>query len=167
MKKKLFWAVVAAVLTLALTACGGASYPAYVNYEVYVINADGNGLKKLTDHPADDWPPVWSPDGKQIAFTTSRDGFTEIYVMNADGSGLTRLTNHPAHDNSPAWSPDGRQIAFMSYRDGDPYGEIYLMNADGSDLKNLTNNPANDDGPVWSPDGKQIAFSSGLPRPVD
>ena len=110
MKKRLLSLV---VLTLALAACGGTTSGAG-NYEVYVINADGSGLKKLTDHPADDSGPVWSPDGKQIAFTSSRDGYLEIYVMNADGSDLKNLTNNPADDTSPAWSPDSRQIAFSS-----------------------------------------------------
>ena len=54
-----------------------------------------------------------SPDGRQIAFMSARDGNPEIYVMNADGSNLRRLTNHPAGESSPTWSPSGSQIAFI------------------------------------------------------
>jgi Tol biopolymer transport system component len=60
------------------------------------MNADGSGQINLTNNPADDGVPSWSPDGRRIAFVSNRDGNLEIYVMNADGSGVTRLTNNPA-----------------------------------------------------------------------
>jgi hypothetical protein len=128
------------------------------NFEIYVMNADGSGVTRLTNNPADDRFPSWSPDGKRIAFTSDRDGNREIYVMNADGSGVTRLTNSPAPDGVPSWSPDGKRIAFDSERDGNR--EIYVMNADGSGVTRLTNNPSIDGGPSWSPDGRRIAFAS-------
>jgi hypothetical protein len=128
------------------------------NWEIYVMNADGSGVTRLTNNPAVDWNASWSPDGKYIAFVSERDGDREIYVMNADGSRVTRLTNHPNWDEFPAWSPDGKRIAFQSYRDGN--WEIYVMNTNGSGQANLTNNPALDWFPSWSPDGKYIAFVS-------
>ena len=60
------------------------------------MNADGGNVRRLTTHPAMDYWPAWSPDGKRIAFTSNRDGNYEIYVMNADGSDLRNLTRHPA-----------------------------------------------------------------------
>jgi Zn finger protein HypA/HybF involved in hydrogenase expression len=128
------------------------------NYEIYVMNADGSQPKNLTQNPADDFSPAWSPDGRYIAFFSERDGNYEIYVMNADGSQPKNLTQNLAADYSPAWSPDGQHIAFQTERDGNY--EIYVMNADGSQPKNLTQNPAAEWSPAWSPDGQHIAFSS-------
>lgn len=71
------------------------------------MNADGTGLRALTDDPAQDVLPAWSPDGTEIAFLSTRDGNEEIYVMNADGTGVRRLTDDPADDVDPAWSPSG------------------------------------------------------------
>lgn len=126
--------------------------------DIYLINADGSGIINLTNHPANDFSPDWSPDGSQLVFRTNRDGNHEIYVMNADGSNPVNLTNHTAEERSPAWSPDGTQIAFASNRDGN--FEIYVMNADGSAITRLTNDPALDEYPTWSPDGGQIAFAA-------
>ena len=86
------------------------------NPDIYVINADGSGLKRLTDHPAVDVLTSWSPEGTQIAFYSNRDG-DDIYVVNVDGTELTRLTHHPATDISPIWSPDSSRIVFVSTRD--------------------------------------------------
>ena len=104
--------------------------------------------------------PSWSPDGRHIAFVSSRDdGFGDIYVMESDGSNQRRLTNHSGFDLSPTWSPDGRHIAFASLRDDNV--AIYVMELDGTNQRRLTNDPADDLSPTWSPDGRHIAFASG------
>ncbi len=142
---------------------GGAGQIAFVserdgNREIYVMRYTGEVLYRLTNDPADDWDPAWSPDGQRLAFYSDRDGDAEIYVMNADGTGLRNLTNHPANDYHPAWSPDGQRLTFYSDRSGN--GEVYVVNADGTGLRNLTNHPANDGGATWSADGRRIAFNS-------
>ncbi len=121
------------------------------NLEIYVVNADRSGVTNLTNNPAEDSIPVWSPDSSRIAWNRSSNGSTEIWVMNAEGSGQARLSIGPDGDalRDGGWSPDSSRIAFVSRRDGN--GEIYLVNADGSGLTNLTDNPGEDSGPVWSP----------------
>lgn len=129
--------------------------------EIHAMNADGSESKRIVTpakRPAQDEHPAWSPDGKTIAFTTTRDGNQEIYLCDADGSNLRRITTHTGIDSHPSWSPDGRQIAFCSQRFGNL--EICVMNADGSDVRRLTDNPAVDYAPKWSPDAKQLAFTS-------
>ena len=69
------------------------------------MNADGSGQRRLTRNPAGDSAPVWSPDGRRIAFVSERDGNPEIYVMNTDGSGQRKLTRSPADEDWFAWSP--------------------------------------------------------------
>jgi hypothetical protein len=130
-----------------------------VNYEIYVMDADGSNPVNLTNHPAIDAGLAVSPDGTKIAFSTRRgDGDLDVYVMNADGSNPVNLTKHPAEDVGPVWSPDGMKIAFS--RGGQYGGQIYVMNADGSNPVNLSNEPESSDfTPAWSPDGTKIAFS--------
>jgi Tol biopolymer transport system component len=102
--------------------------------------------------------PVWSPDGRRIAFFNKRDGGKEIYVVSADGSGQRRLTGDARNAATPAWSPDGRKIVF----EGDGSGQyaccgVYVVNADGSGQRRLARNGR---APAWSPDGRTIAFFS-------
>lgn len=129
------------------------------NREIYVMEPDGGNPLNLTNHPADDWSPAWSPDGSRIAFVSDREndhGSVQcIYVMNADGSDAHELIEDYYNDH-PDWSPDGKRITFTSRED------IYITNADGSGQPlNLTESPEKDAFPVWSPDGSQIAWLSG------
>jgi Tol biopolymer transport system component len=135
--------------------------------EIYVMNADGSGEKNLTDNPATDVRPAWSPDGKKIAFgSLGRTGDWEIFVMNADGSDQRNLSSNPALDWEPAWSPDGTKIAFTRITEGAPsIFEVAVMNADGSGQTSLTPPPDNGSTPDWSADGTKIVYRSGVPFP--
>jgi Tol biopolymer transport system component len=142
---------------IAITSAPGGSYPEAA-LDLFVVRADGSEVINLTDHPAAESGPSWSPDSTRLAFTSDRDGNEEIYVVDVDGSGLTRLTENPARDGAAAWSPDSARIAFVSNRDGN--WEIYTVAVDGSGVARLTNDPGSDLNPAWSPDGRQIAFTS-------
>lgn len=126
--------------------------------DLYRMDIDRGLTFRLTDSPASEFHPDWSPDGERIAFVSERDGNREIYVMNADGSDMRRLTRHPAADTEPAWSPDGQRIAFVTERFG--YTEIMVVEASGANLTRLTDNNRLDTNPAWSPDGQRIAFAS-------
>jgi hypothetical protein len=127
------------------------------NSEIYLSDVNGGNVRRLTDDPAYDAWPSWSPDGSQLAFMSDRSGNPDIFVMNADGSGVRQLTFDEANDIWPEWSPDGSRIAFPSRRDGN--FELYTINPDGTNLQRLTDTPGHEDFPAWSPDGSQIAFS--------
>jgi Tol biopolymer transport system component len=170
MPRVLFLAVLvaAAVLTLVSRA-GQAAYPGFPgsiaferdlsgDEEVFVLSAFGGDPINVTNNPASDTFPAFSPDGTQIVFRSDRDGDQEIWLMNADGSGLQKLTSNFAADSAPAWSPDGTQIAFASERDGD--FDVWVLNVDGTGATNLTNaNPFFDGEPDWSPDGTSIIYT--------
>jgi Tol biopolymer transport system component len=125
---------------------------------IYTVDVQGRNRKALTTGQGINTDPCWSPDGKRIAFASTRDGNYEIYVMDADGGNIHRLTNNPYRDIRPRFSPDGKRIAFTSHRDGN--AEVYVMNADGSGVRRLTNNLERDDYPTWHPDGKRLAIVS-------
>lgn len=129
------------------------------NIDIYVVDANGENLEKLTNHEAEDSWPTWHPSGLRMAFQTNRDGNYEIYTMNMRGDILGNLTNDPAKDQYPAWSRNGRQIAFASKR-GKSLGDIYLMDGEGEILQNLTDVRGEDIQPTWSWDNKMIAWTS-------
>jgi TolB protein len=138
------------------------------NPEIYTIHADGSHETRLTNNPGFDDSPAISPDGKKIAFLSSRndpapkfpDLKYDIYIMNIDGSNLQQLTSTNVAEDHPAWSPDSKRIIFDADYDEDGFYEIYTFMSDGSSLTRLTNTKSNDQFADWSPDGKQIAYSS-------
>jgi TolB protein len=113
------------------------------NYEIYTMAADGSDQVRLTHTP--DWEifPVWSPDGKEIAYSRKfrADGRMQgmICVMNADGGNDRAITKVETRDENAMWSPDGRFIVFQSVRDGN--FEVYRVKRDGGDPMRLTNHP--------------------------
>jgi TolB protein len=129
--------------------------------DVYRVEADGTQIEPLAANPEglshQEWA-AWSPDGRQIAFSSTAPGNQEVMVASLDGGGLVQVTNQLGIDAHPCWSPDGRRIAFATDRWGGL--EIAVMDADGANVVRLTHSPGLDDYPAWSPDGEQIAFVS-------
>ena len=132
---------------------------------IWLRNPAGVNLLRLTE--GNDSNPVWSPNGKYIAFVRQQDDSQVIYLGQPvkggsweDGLEETRLTHAGFDDYSPAWHPNSKGLAFVSTRDGNP--EIYTMQADGAEQHRLTTNNAEDVSPVWSPNGKQLAFVTHL-----
>ena len=130
----------------------------FASCEIFVINADGSQVFKMTNNNIDECCPDWSPDGSKLAFVQGSGREGEIWVMAADGSHPANLTNNKAEDCCLAWSPDGSKLAFVQGSGRE--GEIRVMAADGSYPANLTNNKAEDCCLAWSPDGSKIAFVS-------
>jgi Tol biopolymer transport system component len=124
--------------------------------DIYVINPDGSDETRLTDLAGEETSPTWSPDGKQIAFSTSTGEEGDIYVMNSDGTELTRLTDLPGVEIEPVWSPDGKRIAFST--DWVDRADVYVMSSAGSELRRLTDPAVGESSPAWSPDGDMLAF---------
>jgi TolB protein len=157
------WPIAVVVVWLACTGAAHAAFPgqngrlAYGDgLDIRTSNPDGSGEVQLTNDPAYDWNPEWSPDGRRILFTSNRpDLGPQVYVMNADGTGRMRLTDPPARSYSAAWSPDGQRIVFV--RDGD----LWMMNADASNQVPLLSRVGDEGSPDWSPDGRRIAFTNG------
>lgn len=141
------------------------------NVDIYVMNADGGSVRRLTSNAGEDSQPAWSPDGTRIAFVRGDDpSFAgmisiksceppDIYVIDADGNGPQARLTTKGDNTDPAWSPDSKSIAFSSNQDGNY--EIYKMDADGNNVVRLTFNMSGDADPSWSPDGSTIAYGGG------
>lgn len=131
------------------------------NRDIWIMDRDGTHLKRLTSSTSDEYNPVFSPDGKKIAYVSEESGNRDIWVMNSDGSGKAPLTTDKGTEQDPAWSPDGTKIAFSALRlqSGGNF-DIWIMESDGSNPQRLTKMGGNEAAPDWHPDGKHIAFHS-------
>jgi len=129
------------------------------NWDIYVINADGAGLQRLTSSPGADYTPSWSPDGQRILFSSDRDGDWDLFVMDIHGSGAVPLTNNEFADSSGDWSPDGKQIVFSSDRRDGARTQIFVMNADGSNVRQVVSTSTRDVMPRWAPRKQGISVS--------
>ncbi len=134
--------------------------------EIYLYDAKGASIHKLTDNDAQDHWATWSPDGQYLAFQSLRDGNREIYLLNLENGAVQNISNHPEQDLLPSWSPDGQYVAFFSSRElpwtgtGPIGGHIYLMQSDGSNITKLdTESFLSTSALAWSPDSATLYFA--------
>ena len=128
--------------------------------QVFVMNADGTGLRLVSDGETDSVFPALSPDGTKVAYSVQEAQNLDLVVTDIESGETTRLTETPdVVEMQPAWSPDGSRIAFMSNRDGT--FDIFVMKADGTDVRPLVQLPDSDERMgSWSPDGQRLVFVS-------
>jgi dipeptidyl aminopeptidase/acylaminoacyl peptidase len=115
------------------------------NYEIYVLDPETGLTTQLTNDPASDIEPMWSPDGTTIAFASNRDGDYDLYVIRGDGTNLRQVTMNLAEDRQPRWQPNGQYITYMSNVNGQ--WDLYTVTADGAIVRQLTNDLADERGP--------------------
>src|SRR5262249_32257346 len=122
--------------------------------DLYVMDADGSNMRRLTTTPGGDYAPVWSPDGRTLAYYHDDGTDLEIYTIAADGGPPQRLTNNTVEDAGPDWSVDGW---ILFHRAGDNVRSgTWMMRPDGSRARWLFDGA---DG-RWSPDGTKVSFQT-------
>jgi Tol biopolymer transport system component len=174
--------VAAATLTATLAGSSQATLPgqdgriAYMvkdragHWQVWVANSDLSGAKKLTHGRYDSGWPVWSPNGKRLAFDSNRTDHTpnnarhvnDVFVMKPDGSSVKKLTDSKGVSGDTAWSPNGSLVAFDADRGNrNGFSAIYVMSANGHKIRRITKpaRPLSDYEPRFSPDGTHLVFA--------
>jgi TolB protein len=124
--------------------------------QVYVVNADGSGLRQLTNTNSIETEPQFSTDGQQIYFTSDRSGGPQIYRMSVNGGDAQRVTFSGSYNISPRLSPDGKTLAYISRREG--RFQLYALDlASGQEIR--LSDTTTDESPSFSPNGKYIMYA--------
>jgi TolB protein len=127
------------------------------DWELYVIDADGEHLEQLTHNDEFDANPSWSPDGAGILFDARRGERRDIYLLGVDGRAIEQITDTPEDDEQPAWSPDGKRIAWYT-----KIGETYELRVRtiASGLEQTILDRIEENGRLsWSADGARLALT--------
>jgi TolB protein len=135
---------------------------AFVRFEsfgaqIWTMQPDGTGAHALTSTGSWNEHPSWSPDGRRLVFSGTRNGNTDLYVLDLQTGRERRLTRTPESEVDPAWSPDNKWIAF-SAPTIDGFMAIFLVQPDGRYRNKVTNDLNHKTNPSWSPDGTHILY---------
>lgn len=127
---------------------------------IFSMNKFGGNKKTLVGTSSIEVEPSFSPNGKLLAYTSTKFGKPMIFVKDLASDNNTRITYAGWYNASAGWSPDSKTIAFASYdRDIDRW-DLFRINANGSNIERLTLNQGDNEKPSWSPDGRFILFQS-------
>jgi len=126
------------------------------NSDIYLYDAGGSEIRRLTDHWGIDVSPAWAPDGRRFVFCSARAGSPQIYVLDVGGGDPRRVSHAGSYNTSPAWSPKGDTVAWATRGAGG--FQIVVQPLDG-EPRTITERGSNED-PSWSPDGRYLVFSS-------
>jgi TolB protein len=134
--------------------------------EIWVADANGGNLRRVTTFRGPDIAPTWNPrTNAQIAWVSGRTGLPQIYIMDQDGSNVQRMTDG-GYAVSPSWSPNGQLLAFSwnrKYGPGDPGGvDIHVIDIASKRYLQITHESGSNDYPSWAPDGRHIVFERAI-----
>ena len=153
-------------------------WPLYSSFDIFMADLQGNVTKQLTNHAGYDAEATLSPDGKEMIFTSTRDGDIDLYIMNLKSGKTKRITSDLGYDGGAWFSPDGKKIIWRASRPkteteikeykellnenlvAPTIMEVYIANADGSDVKQVTKFGQANWAPAYMPDSKRIIFAS-------
>jgi TolB protein len=125
-----------------------------------VANIDGSGPHRLTQSPAQDTAPVWSPTGQEIAFTSDRSGAPQIYIMDSEGLNTRRLTTIGNWNDAPAWNPSKQysEIAYTSRLEAGGF-DVAVIDLGTRLVRQVTQGRGSCEYPSWAPNGRHLVFS--------
>jgi Tol biopolymer transport system component len=131
------------------------------NWDIYRMRVDGSERVRLTDSPAVEDEPAWSPDGKTIAYRFLKRATFSIWLMDADGGNKRPLVEDPKfHAKTPSFSPDGRKVIFYANRAARQSWNIYAIGVNGGSIEQLTSGDCEDRHPQYAPEGREVIFHS-------
>ena len=126
--------------------------------DIYVVNRDGTGERRLTNDRRSDGTPTWSPSGNLLAFTSDRSGSLRIYTMNPDGTNVRSVDNGCSHCDRPTFAPGltGLLLAYSTQTGVGHDVEMYDMSS--GQARRLTNGEGTNESPSFSPNGRHVLF---------